>query len=84
MLTAAATKLVLKELNELQKPGNQIEDIRVCFNDEDFTDISAELTGPQGTPYQGGLFKLKLKLGEDYPDAPPKVRNFHMCIALCQ
>lgn len=25
-----------------------------------------------GTPYEGGLFRMKLVLGEDFPTAPPK------------
>jgi ubiquitin-conjugating enzyme E2 S len=25
-----------------------------------------------GTPYEGGLFRVKLKLGADFPRAPPK------------
>lgn len=25
-----------------------------------------------GTPYEGGLFRVKLVLGKDYPTAPPK------------
>jgi len=30
------------------------------------------LTGPQGTPYSQGLWKLHLKIPEDYPKSPPK------------
>ena len=25
-----------------------------------------------GTPYEGGLFRMKIVLGEDFPTAPPK------------
>ena len=25
-----------------------------------------------GTPFEGGLFKMKLVLGSDFPNAPPK------------
>eukprot|EP00922_Rhytidocystis_sp_ex-Travisia-forbesii_P054168 GHVS01080355.1.p1 GENE.GHVS01080355.1~~GHVS01080355.1.p1 ORF type:complete len:151 (+),score=15.22 GHVS01080355.1:101-553(+) len=30
--------------------------------------------GPEGTPYEGGLYKLELFLPEGYPMEPPKVR----------
>ena len=30
------------------------------------------MTGPQGTPYSEGLWKLHLKIPEDYPRSPPK------------
>merc|ERR1712167_35847 len=36
------------------------------------TDVRASITGPQGTPYEGGCFKMKLVLGSDFPSAPPK------------
>ena len=26
----------------------------------------------EGTPFQGGVFKMKLILGSDFPSAPPK------------
>jgi len=32
------------------------------------------LSGPEGSPYAGGIFKLELFLPEEYPMAPPKVR----------
>ena len=32
------------------------------------------LTGPQETPYAGGVFRLELFLPEGYPMCPPKVR----------
>lgn len=32
------------------------------------------VTGPQDSPFEGGLFKLELFLPEEYPMAPPKIR----------
>ena len=32
------------------------------------------LTGPEGSPFEGGVFKLELFLPEDYPMSAPKVR----------
>ena len=32
------------------------------------------IQGPDASPYEGGLFKLELFLGEGYPMEPPKVR----------
>ena len=39
---------------------------------EQITEILAEVDGPQGTPFEGGTFLVKLVLGSDYPAAPPK------------
>ena len=32
-----------------------------------------KLTGPPGTPYEGGFFHCELFLPEEYPMTPPKV-----------
>ena len=32
----------------------------------------AELEGPTGTPFEGGLFRLKLIIPSDFPNSPPK------------
>ncbi len=39
---------------------------------EQVTEVLAEVDGPQGTPFEGGTFLVKLVLGSDYPAAPPK------------
>ena len=39
---------------------------------DDLTQLTILLTGPQGTPYSKGLWKLHLKIPEDYPKSPPK------------
>lgn len=39
---------------------------------DDLTQLSTLLTGPQGTPYSQGLWRLHLKMPEDYPKSPPK------------
>ena len=33
------------------------------------------IKGPQGSPYDGGIFKLKIEIPEEYPSKAPKV-NF--------
>ncbi|KAL4790256.1 ubiquitin-conjugating enzyme/RWD-like protein [Aspergillus venezuelensis] len=39
---------------------------------DDITQLLVLLAGPQGTPYSQGLWRLHLKLPEDYPKSPPK------------
>ena len=42
-------------------------------NEEDsISEVMAELVGPDDTPYAGGRFMVKLVLGRDYPQSPPK------------
>ena len=35
---------------------------------------SPTFLGPEGSPFEGGVFKLELFLPEDYPMSAPKVR----------
>ncbi|XP_037452065.1 ubiquitin-conjugating enzyme E2 22-like isoform X1 [Triticum dicoccoides] len=59
-----------KELKNLdQSPP---EGIRVIVNDDDFTSICADIDGPGGTPYENGVFRMKLVLSRDFPQSPPK------------
>ena len=40
---------------------------------DDLNQLTILLTGPQGTPYAQGLWKLFFKIPDDYPKNPPKV-----------
>jgi ubiquitin-conjugating enzyme E2 S len=74
---------VAKEMGKLM--GSPAEDIKVHMNEADLTDIQATITGPAGTPYEGGKFRVKIVLGESYPSAPPKgffvTKIFHPNVA---
>lgn len=39
-----------------------------------WTELRGEITGPRGTPYEGGTFVLEIKVPNDYPFNPPEVR----------
>jgi len=36
------------------------------------SEIYAKISGPEGTPFEGGKFLMKLVLSEDYPNTPPR------------
>ncbi|KAL3270266.1 hypothetical protein HHI36_009319 [Cryptolaemus montrouzieri] len=75
---------VVREMQDLVE--NPPEGIKVHINDEDVTDIQAFIDGPAGTPYAGGVFKVKLTLGKAFPQEPPKAffftKIFHPNVAL--
>lgn len=39
---------------------------------DDLTQLNVLITGPTGTPYSQGLWRLSLQIPESYPKAPPK------------
>ncbi|KAK9743699.1 Ubiquitin-conjugating enzyme [Popillia japonica] len=82
-LSPQIIRRVVKEMQDLV--ANPPEGIKVQINDEDVTDIQGFIEGPAGTPYVSGLFKVKLMLGKDFPQLPPKVyfltKIFHPNVA---
>ncbi|KAJ4770906.1 ubiquitin-conjugating enzyme E2 [Rhynchospora pubera] len=43
-------------------------------SDENLFVWSATIFGPDETPWEGGVFGLRLIFGDNYPDRPPRVR----------
>jgi ubiquitin-protein ligase len=46
--------------------------LQVFVNEDNISEIHAEYEGPSGTPYEDCLFRMKLVLGAEFPNAPPK------------
>ncbi len=43
-------------------------------NETSIQEMVGSLSGPKDTPYEGGLFYVDIKLGDQYPFAPPKMK----------
>jgi hypothetical protein len=43
-------------------------------SEEDYFTWTATFAGPEGTPFEGGVFEAELKFPEDYPLKPPEMR----------
>ncbi|EFR05047.1 ubiquitin-conjugating enzyme E2 4 [Nannizzia gypsea CBS 118893] len=68
----ASQKRISKELNELlsSPPGG----VTVALaDDSDLYKWNIEMKGPEGSPYQDGVFEIRLTLPTDYPFKPPTV-----------
>ncbi|XP_073043206.1 ubiquitin-conjugating enzyme E2 22-like [Primulina eburnea] len=63
-------KQLAKELKNLDETPP--EGIKVGVNDDNFSIIFADIEGPAGTPYENGVFRMKLILSRDFPHSPPK------------
>eukprot|EP01027_Heterolobosea_sp_BB2_P016130 GEZU01022998.1.p1 GENE.GEZU01022998.1~~GEZU01022998.1.p1 ORF type:complete len:237 (+),score=90.75 GEZU01022998.1:163-873(+) len=68
-LSPAVIKRIARELQELSK--SQLEGITVIMQ-QDLSVIYADIEGPVGTPFEGGVFRMKLEFGADFPHQPPK------------
>ena len=66
---AKLTIILQKQLNAISRL--QLNDIRVIMNDDPY-DLQAEIKGPISTPYEGGVFRVRLQLSSDFPQTPPK------------
>lgn len=72
MIQPANMKRILKDIKALEECS--IDGISVHINEANVTEIDTEYMGPEGTPYEGGLFRMRLSIGAEYPHAPPKGR----------
>ena len=61
-----------KEWRDLQK--NPVCNCDARPNDDTLLDWSSTIIGPIGTPYENGIFKLKMKFSSGYPFEAPQVR----------
>ena len=52
--------------------------IKVELADDSFTELRGEIAGPPDTPYEGGVYKLDIRIPETYPFNPPKVKTAYM------
>lgn len=82
-LSPQTIRQVMKEMQSMVE--HPLEGIKIQINDADVTDIQALVDGPAGTPYAGGIFRVKLALGKDFPQSPPKAffltKIFHPNVA---
>ena len=43
-------------------------------DDSDMYHWRASITGPEDTPWEGGIYSLRIIFDGDYPNKPPKIR----------
>ena len=63
-------KILWRQQQELLKKSPEY--VTPIINNEDPIDIQIDLEGPKATPYEGGIFRVKLIIPNGFPIAPPK------------
>ena len=66
-------------LNRLRKEQKELKKSPVCNcdaqpDDDSLMEWTSTIIGPIGTPYENGVFKLKMKFSSSYPFEAPQVR----------
>lgn len=70
-----ATQRIQRELNEVAKFDEaQKKAISIETVNGSLLDLVGKITGPPDTPYEGGIFNLEIKIPQNYPFNPPKMR----------
>lgn len=82
-----APKVISRLMGEIRElVRTPPEGIEYIDNEENsVSEIHAIISGPEGTPFVGGRFRMKLVLSEDYPNSPPRgfflTKIFHPNVA---
>jgi ubiquitin-conjugating enzyme E2 S len=78
-LRPEVARRLMAEMKKLQKA--ELGGITLRVNNDNLTEFHATIEGPENTPFEGGEFLIKLEIGEEFPQKPPKgyflTRIFH-------
>eukprot|EP01061_Rhynchopus_euleeides_P015288 TRINITY_DN2613_c9_g1_i1.p1 TRINITY_DN2613_c9_g1~~TRINITY_DN2613_c9_g1_i1.p1 ORF type:complete len:207 (+),score=54.55 TRINITY_DN2613_c9_g1_i1:152-772(+) len=65
----AVAKAIMKDILDLQR--SPIDGVEVVPSD-DVSQLEARIAGPVDTPFEGGVFQVKLLMDSGYPTVPPR------------
>ena len=63
---------IKKDVTKLMESNHEVTIL------EDLNNILVKFYGPKGTPYEDGLWKVRVKLPEQYPFMPPQIQFVNM------
>jgi len=82
-------QIIARLMGEIRELCRAPKDCGIEYLDQDdgntVSEIYATITGPEGTPFAGGKFRMKLVLSEEYPNTAPRgfflTKIFHPNVA---
>lgn len=63
-----------KELADVQSDRDSPVTIEPSGGGDDLTHLKGTFPGPEGTPYEGGRFRVDIKIPTEYPFRPPVMK----------
>jgi ubiquitin-conjugating enzyme E2 A len=72
MTLSPVARRLLREFKKVQQ--DKVKSYTVSIDPESVMKWSAVLFGPEGTEWEGGVFRLAVVFPDDYPNSPPDVR----------
>ena len=69
-ITSNILKILYKQQCELEKYPPDC--VKFHINQSNLLDIQADIIGPKATPYENGIFRVKLEIPYNFPNNPPK------------
>mmetsp|Transcript_10375 Transcript_10375/g.13734 ORF Transcript_10375/g.13734 Transcript_10375/m.13734 type:complete len:196 (+) Transcript_10375:150-737(+) len=72
-MSAAANGRIMKELKEVGKNDSSGVHAKP-ISEGDIRHLKGTVQGPEGTPYDGGVFEVDIAIPRQYPFEPPKMR----------
>jgi ubiquitin-conjugating enzyme (huntingtin interacting protein 2) len=72
-MSSAATRLT-KELSEVGKDDATSGVKAVPVHPDNPRSLKGTIKGPEGTPYEGGVFQINITIPKQYPFEPPKMK----------
>lgn len=73
MVTRVAQSRMRKEMGEM-RTRDGTDNFQINMVGDNMFHWDATLFGPAGTPYANGIFHLDIRIPDNYPFCPPKVR----------
>ncbi|RNF23390.1 ubiquitin-conjugating enzyme [Trypanosoma conorhini] len=81
-VTATAMRLIMRQIQDIE--ANPADGVRI-HKSNDLSELLFDLTGPEGTPFAGGVFHVALYFEGGYPEVPPRgvfrTKIFHPNVA---
>jgi ubiquitin-conjugating enzyme E2 A len=71
-MQGAALRRIKKDIEKIQKEGENTGFL-LDYEEENLFEMEALMEGPEGTPWEGGMFELTFKFPDEYPNKCPTV-----------